>query len=68
VTSRTLTPWFRCSIIGIPIAQLHDDQDRTTKKVADLTDEDIEFARTWQALPDDQRVAMNAAVESLVKS
>jgi hypothetical protein len=47
---------------------LYDDQDETAKKVADLTDEAIEFARTWQALPDDQRVAMNAAVESLVKS
>jgi hypothetical protein len=68
VASRTLAPWSRCSIIGIPIAQLYDDQDETAKKVADLTDEAIELARTWQALPEEQRVAMKAAVESLVKS
>jgi transcriptional regulator with XRE-family HTH domain len=51
--------------IGVPIAQLYDDQDETAKKVADLTDEAIEFARTWQALPAEQRVAMRAAVEAL---
>lgn len=51
--------------IGVPIAQLYDDQDETAKKVADLTDEAIEFARTWQALPAEQRAAMRAAVESL---
>lgn len=52
-------------VIGIPIAQLYDDQDETAKKVADLSDETIEFARAWQALPEDQRVAMKAAVKSL---
>jgi len=54
--------------IGVPIAQLYDDQDETAKKVADLTDEAIEFARTWQALPAEQRVAMKAAVEALRKN
>ena len=34
-------------------------------QVADLTDEAIDFARTWQALSAEQRVAMKAAVESL---
>ncbi len=51
--------------IGIPIAQLFDDQDEAAKKVADLSDEAIEFARTWQALPMEQRVAMKVAVEAL---
>jgi transcriptional regulator with XRE-family HTH domain len=51
--------------IGVPIAKLYDDQDETAKKVADLTDEALEFARTWQALPTEQRAAMKAAVESL---
>ncbi len=51
--------------IGVPIAQFYDDQDVTSKKVTDLTDEAIEFARTWQALSAEQRVAMKAAVESL---
>lgn len=51
--------------IGVPIAKLYDDQDETAKKVADLTDEAIEFARAWQALPAEQRAAMKAAVESL---
>jgi transcriptional regulator with XRE-family HTH domain len=51
-------------MIDIPIAQLYD-QDEAAKKVADLSDEAIEFARAWQALPEDQRVAMKAAVESL---
>jgi transcriptional regulator with XRE-family HTH domain len=51
--------------IGVPIAQLYDDQDDTAKKVADLSDEAIEFARIWQALPAEQRAAMKAAVESL---
>lgn len=54
-------------IINIPIAQLYDDQDEAAKKIADLSDEAIEFARTWQALPEEQRVAMKAAVESLTK-
>jgi transcriptional regulator with XRE-family HTH domain len=53
--------------IGVPIAQLYDEQDEMAKKVADLTDEAIEFARAWQALPADQRVAMRAAVEALGK-
>lgn len=53
--------------IGVPIAQLYDDQDETAKKVGDLTDEAIEFARVWQALPAEQRVAMRAAVESLAQ-
>ncbi|MEW8552634.1 MAG: helix-turn-helix transcriptional regulator [Candidatus Thiodiazotropha sp.] len=51
--------------IGVPIAQLYDDQDETVKKVADLSDEAIEFARTWQALPVEQRVAMKAVVLAL---
>lgn len=51
--------------IGVPIAQLYDDQDDTAKKVVDLSDEAIEFARTWQALPTELRAAMKAAVESL---
>lgn len=53
--------------IGVPIAQIYDDQDETAKKVADLTDEAIELARMWQTLPTDQRAAMRAAVESLNK-
>ena len=53
--------------IGVPIAQLYDDQDETAKKVADLTDEAIEFARPWQAPPGEHRAAMRAAVESLSK-
>lgn len=53
--------------IGVPIAQLYDDQDETAKKVADLTDEAIELARAWQALPEEQRVAMKVAVEALGK-
>lgn len=55
-------------VIGIPIAQLYDDQDEAAKKVTDLSDEAIEFAQAWQTLPEDQRVAMKAAVESLVKN
>lgn len=51
--------------IGVSIAQLYDEQDDTAKKVADLSDEAIEFARSWQALPVQQRVAMKAAVDSL---
>ena len=51
--------------IGVPIAQLYDDQDDTAKKVADLSDEAIALARTWQSLPAEQRVAMRSAVESL---
>ena len=51
--------------IGVPIAQIYDDQDETAKKVADLTDEALEFARTWQALPTEQRAAMMAAVSAL---
>ncbi len=51
--------------IGVSVAQLYDEQDETAKKVADLSDEAIEFARTWQALPMDQRAAMKAAVEAL---
>ena len=51
--------------IGVPVAQIYDEQDDTAKKVAGLTDEAIEFARTWQALPAEQRAAMRAAVESL---
>ncbi|HEC16010.1 MAG TPA: XRE family transcriptional regulator [Sedimenticola sp.] len=54
--------------IGVPIAQLYDDQDETAKKVADLSDEAIEFARAWQALPAEQRAAMKAAVEALAKN
>ena len=53
--------------IGVPIAQLYDDQDETAKRVSDLTDDAIEFARTWQALPSEQRAAMRAAVESLAE-
>ncbi|MCP4286501.1 MAG: helix-turn-helix transcriptional regulator [Gammaproteobacteria bacterium] len=53
--------------IGAPIAQIYDEQDETAKRVADLSDEAIEFARTWQALPEEQRVAMKAAVEALGK-
>ena len=51
--------------IGVPVAQLYDEQDETAKKVADLSDEAIAFARAWQALPEEQRVAMRAAVEAL---
>jgi transcriptional regulator with XRE-family HTH domain len=54
-------------IIGVSIAQLYDDQDEAAKKLADLSDEAIEFARAWQALPAEQRVAMKAAVEALEK-
>ena len=54
--------------IGVPIAQLYDDQDETAKKVADLSDEAIEFARAWQALPAEQKAAMKAAVEALAKN
>lgn len=53
--------------IGVPIAQLYDDQDETAKKVADLSDEAIEFARTWQSLPAEQRAAMRAAVAALAQ-
>ncbi|MCG8092883.1 MAG: helix-turn-helix domain-containing protein [Candidatus Thiodiazotropha endolucinida] len=51
--------------IGVPIAQIYNDQEAMAKKVADLSDEAIEIARLWQALPADQRAAMRAAVESL---
>lgn len=54
--------------IGIPIAQLYDDQDETAKKVADLSDESIEFARAWMELPAEQRAAMKAAVEALAEN
>jgi transcriptional regulator with XRE-family HTH domain len=54
--------------IGVPIAQLYDDQDEMAKKVADLSDEAIEFAQTWQALTAEQRVAMKSAVEALSKN
>ncbi len=54
--------------IGVPISLIYDDQDETTKKVADLSDEAIEFARAWMALPAEQRTAMKAAVESLAKN
>jgi hypothetical protein len=33
--------------------------------VADLSNEAIEFARTWQSLPMEQRVVMKAAVVAL---
>lgn len=52
--------------IGVPIAQLYDDQDETAKRVADLSDEAIEFARIWQALPEGERRAIKAAVEALL--
>jgi transcriptional regulator with XRE-family HTH domain len=52
--------------IGAPIAQIYGDQDETAKKMTDLTDEAIEFARTWQALPAEHRTAMRAAVEALL--
>ena len=51
--------------IGVPIAQLYDEQDELAKKVADLSDDTIEFARTWQSLPVEQRAAMKVAVEAL---
>ena len=53
--------------IGVPIAQLYDEQDELAKKVAGLSDEAIEFARTWQSLPMEHRVAMKAAIEVLAK-
>jgi len=49
----------------VPIALLYDEQDDTAKKVADLSDEAIELARAWQALPPEQRAAMKVAVEAL---
>ncbi len=51
--------------IGVPIAQLYDDQDDAAKRVAGLSDEAIEYARAWQTLPKDQRLAMKVAVEFL---
>ena len=51
--------------IGIPIAQVYDEDEPTNVEEA-LTEEAIEFARAWQSLPPEQRAAMKAAVESLV--
>lgn len=51
--------------IGVSIAQLYNEQEDTLNKMVDLSDEAIEFARSWQALPVQQRVAIKAAVEAL---
>ena len=51
--------------IGVPIAQLYDEQDELAKKVADLSDEAIEFARMWQSLPVEQQAAMKALAKQL---
>jgi hypothetical protein len=41
-------------------ARLHDDQDETAKKVEDLSNEAIEFARARQRLPVERRAVMVA--------
>ena len=52
--------------IGVPIAQLYDDQDERAAKLSDLSDEAIEVARAWNALPPGQRIAIRAAIDALV--
>ncbi len=54
--------------VDVPVAYLFNDQDETAKKAADLSDEAIEFALAWQELPEEQRVAMKAAVDALAKN
>lgn len=51
--------------IGISVAKLYDEKNESARSTEDLTDEAIEFARTWQGLPSEQRAAMKAAVKSL---
>jgi len=51
--------------IGVPIAQIYDDQDERAARLSELSDEAIEVARAWMGLPEGERRAIKTTIELL---